>query len=219
MSALAGTSTAYECGFVDSAVPLAGEDPRSRLLAATLATVGEHGYAATTTAEIAVEAGVSDALFATNFPDKETCYLATYDALVEWLGAGVSAALSRRGGWPWGARIAVEATLGMIAEDPRLARVCGTEPLLAGAPALERHRATVRRLAEPLRAGREHCAWGAELPDQLEETVVSGAIWSIASRARSGGGERLLELAPELTYFLLTPYLDAAEARRFAGLG
>jgi AcrR family transcriptional regulator len=219
VSAIVGTSTAYDCGPADSPVPLAGDDPHSRLLAATLATVGERGYAATTAAQIAAEAGLSDAVFAGHFADKEACYLATYDALVDWLGVGVRAALSRRGGWPWGVRIAVEATLGMIAEDPRLARLCGTEALLAGAPALGRHRATVRRLAEPLRAGREHCAWGHELPDQLEETVVSGAIWSIASRARSGCGERLLELAPELTYFLLTPYLDAAEARRLAGLG
>src|ERR1700710_1742765 len=169
-------------------------------------------------AQIAAGAGLPRAARARHFDDKEACYLATYDALVEWVGEGVRAALSRRGGWPQAVRTAVEAILDPIAADPRLARFCGLEAQRAGAPAFERHRAVVGELARSLRVGREHCAWGDELPDQLEETLVSGAIWSIARVAKSGGAESLRGLAPELTYFLLTPYLDVAEARRMAGL-
>lgn len=203
-------------GLPGSPVALADDDQRNRLLAATVATVAERGYAAATVAQIASEAGVSQRELALHFADKEACYLAAYDALVDWIGAEIREALARRGGWPRGVRTAVETTLSLVASDPRLARFCASEPLLAGVRALDRHRFTVARLAAALRVGREHCAWGAELPSELEETVVGGAIWSIASRAEDGEADRLSELAPELTYFLLTPYLDAAEARRLA---
>jgi AcrR family transcriptional regulator len=194
---------------------LSGADPRSRLLAAAVATVSERGYGTASLAGIAAEAEVSRSVFARHFDDKQACYLAAYDVVIEWLGEGIAEALAHDGGWPQGVGTAVQTTLGLLALDPRLARFCGTEPLFAGPAPLERHQATVRRLAAPLRAGRAHCAWGAELPRQLEETVVGGAIWSIATHAR---GDGFLELAPELTYFLLTPYFEVAEARRLAGV-
>jgi AcrR family transcriptional regulator len=218
VSGATGTAPAFECGLLEEPAALSTADRRGRILAATLATIGERGYGATTVAQIASEAGVSCAALARHFDDKEACYLTTYDALAEWIGAGIRAALARQGGWPRGVGTAVEAILEPIAADPRLARFCGIEPLLAGAPALERHRATVGELARSLRVGREHCAWGGELPDQLEETIVNGAIWSIARAAGPGRAGSLLGLAPELTYFLLTPFFDAAEARRLAGL-
>jgi AcrR family transcriptional regulator len=218
VSGATGTAPAFEPDLLEVPTAPAAADQRGRILAATLATVAERGYGASTVAQIATEAGVSRAVLARHFDDKEACYLATYDALVEWIGEGVRAALSRPGGWPRAVRTAVEAILDPIAADPRLARFCGIEAQRAGAPAFERHRAVVGELARSLRVGREHCAWGNELPDQLEETLVRGAIWSIARVAKSGGAESLRGLAPELTYFLLTPYLDVAEARRMAGL-
>jgi AcrR family transcriptional regulator len=218
MNGAAVTVPAFEPGWAEAPPSPTAADQRGRILAATLATVAERGYGATTVAQIAAAAGVSRTVLARHFDDKEACYLATYDALVEWIGAGVRAALSRQGGWPRAVGTAVEAILDPIAADPRLARFCGVEAQRAGAAAFERHRATVGELARSLRVGREHCTWGGELPDQLEETLVSGAIWSIARAARSGKAEALLGLAPELTYFLLTPYLDVAEARRLAGL-
>jgi AcrR family transcriptional regulator len=204
-------------GLAGAPAALAGSDRRSRLLAATVAVVAERGYGAATVAEIASEAGVSHQEFVRCFADKEACYLAAYDVLVVWIATEIRGAIAGRGSWPRGVKAVVEAALEIVVADPRLARFCGTEPLLAGAPALERHRATVRHLASALRVGREHCAWGGELPEELEQTLVSGAIWSIAEHAAPASGKRLDQLAPDLTYFLLTPYLDAAEARRLAG--
>jgi AcrR family transcriptional regulator len=213
---MTATATVSGRGLAGAPAALAGADQRSRLLAATVAVVAERGYGAATVAEIASEAGVSHADFARHFADKEACYLAAYESLVIWFGVEIQSALAGRGGWPRGVRVVVEATLDLVAADPRLARFCGTEPLLAGAAALERHRGTVKHLARALRVGREHCAWGADLPDELEQTLVNGAIWSIAEHAAPASDKRLDELAPDLTYFLLTPYLDTAEARRQA---
>jgi AcrR family transcriptional regulator len=198
-------------------VGLVGGDRRARLLGATVATVAERGYASATVVQIAAAAGVSAADFDRCFAGKEECFLAAYDLAVEWLEEWIRAALAaQREGWPGDVRRAVQATLDLLALDPRLACLCGAEVLFAGPRALERHRATVARLAALLRSGRDHCDWGGELPAGLEETILSGAIWWLARSARNGDAERLGEIAPDLTYFLLVPYLDAAEARRLA---
>jgi AcrR family transcriptional regulator len=214
MSQIADAATAPSV--IEPPAALTGEDPRSRLLAAALAVVAERGYGATSVTQIAARAEVSRQVFAAHFADKQACYLAAYDATIEWLGEGIERALAERGGWPQGVRTAVETTLSLLAVDPRLARLCGMEVLFAGPPALVRHRATVQRLAAALRSGRDHCEWGARLPEQIEETVIGGAIWSIGTRAASAKHERLRELGPDLTYFLLSPYLEIAEAERVA---
>ena len=194
-----------------------GQDRRARLLGATVTTVAEHGYVATTVAQIAAAAGVSVAEFDRHFAGKGDCFLAAYDVTVELLEEWIRAELAgRREGWPHDVRSAVQATLDLLAVEPRFASFCGAEVLFAGPRALRRHRATVARLAALLRAGRRHCDWGGELPADLEETLLSGAIHSLARGARNGGGERLGEMVPDLTYFLLVPYFDAVEAQRLA---
>ena len=51
-------------------MPRSGEDARRRLRQATLELFGERGYDATTTAEIAARAGVTERTFFRHFPDK-----------------------------------------------------------------------------------------------------------------------------------------------------
>ncbi len=51
-------------------MPRSGEDARRRLQQATLALFHERGYDATTTAEIAARAGVTERTFFRHFPDK-----------------------------------------------------------------------------------------------------------------------------------------------------
>ena len=59
---------------------------------------------------------------------------------------------------------------------------------------------------------------GAQLPPALEQTIVGGALWLIANRARLDH-PRLNELAPDITYFLLVPYLGTPQARSWAAGG
>jgi AcrR family transcriptional regulator len=189
---------------------------RNRLLSGVIDSVAERGYAATTVSHITSSAAVSRGAFYRHFEDKRDCYLAAYDVVVDWIGEQVVRALEESPSWPQGVRTAVITTLGIFSADPRLARLCTIEVLSAGEPALARYEATVERLSVPLRAGRAERPLGAQLPMHLEGNLVGGAISLIPRYLKAGGGGHLDELAPELTEFLLAPYLGVAAARQVA---
>jgi AcrR family transcriptional regulator len=189
---------------------------RNRLLAGALDSVAERGYLATTVSHISAAAEVSRGAFYRHFDDKRACFFAAYDLAVEWIGAAIARALDPVPDWPRAVRIAVATTLDIFAADPRLARLCTIEILFAGPPALDRYEATLERLAAPLRAGRTACPPGAEPPPHLESTLVGGAISLIPRYLNAGNADLLAGLAPELTEFLLAPYLGPARARQIA---
>jgi AcrR family transcriptional regulator len=189
---------------------------RNRLLAGAIDVVAKRGYLDTTVAHITSAAGVSRGAFYRHFKDKRDCYLAAYDVIVEWIGEETRRALGGCASWSQGVGIAVATILEAFAADPRLARLCTVEILVAGGPALDRQEATIERLAVPLRAGRGERPLGNELPLHLEASLIGGAISLVLRYLNAGGGDRVGELTPELTEFLLTPYLGVAAARATA---
>jgi AcrR family transcriptional regulator len=189
---------------------------RNRLLAGAIEAVAEHGYLATTVTHITAAAEVSRGVFYRHFDDKQSCSLAAYDIAVDWIAEAVAQTLDLGDGWARAVRSVVATTLGVFATDPRLARLCTVEILFAGTPGLDRHEATLERLAIPLRAGRAERPLGAELPLHLEPTLIGGAISLVPRYLNAGNGDRLAEAAPELTEFLLAPYLGVAAARQLA---
>ena len=66
------------------------EDSRDRLVEASLALFGEHGYAAVTVDDIAARAGVSARTFFRHFPDKEEVLFADDDELLPALLAAIA---------------------------------------------------------------------------------------------------------------------------------
>jgi AcrR family transcriptional regulator len=193
---------------------LTGNDQRSRLLNGALAAVAERGYAATAVAHIIGEAGVSRTTFYETFANKEACVLATYDLLTEWLGRQIAAAVEGAESWPEAVGAAVEAGFRALASDPRIAPFCALEILQLGRVGFARFEHTIERLATPLAAGRQRCAWGPELPPELEQTLVGGAIWLLGHEKRLDDPARLSQLVAEITYFLLTPYRTAGDPPR-----
>ena len=61
----------------------AERNQRERLFAAMVATVAEKGYEATTVADLVKLSGVSRSAFYRHFADKQACFLAAIEALVE----------------------------------------------------------------------------------------------------------------------------------------
>src|SRR6476660_3329233 len=61
----------------------AERNQRERLFAAMVATVAEKGYEATTVADLVELSGVSRSAFYRHFDDKQACFLAAVEAIVD----------------------------------------------------------------------------------------------------------------------------------------
>jgi AcrR family transcriptional regulator len=188
------------------------ENQRNRLMAAALEVFAGRGYAVGSIADVIKLAGVSRNTFYAHFDDKEACFLATYDALVDWLAA--QAIQSAAGFEDWSHRVvAVIRSLTIaIADDPRLPRLLGIEALGAGARARARHQALIERLATAFQSGRDVAQRGPEPMPLLDQVLIAGAISVLVQRSEAVPFE---EVSAELKKILLTPYLGPAASARF----
>jgi AcrR family transcriptional regulator len=123
-----------------------------RLVAGMVAAVAERGYAATTITDVVRHARVSRRTFYEHFADKESCFLAAYDAVSDLVLATIEGATAERDDWSDRLVAGVRAYLHTLAEAPAVARVFTAEILSAGPTALARRRAVLRRFAAALRA-------------------------------------------------------------------
>jgi len=188
---------------------------RERMLDATSRAVSELGYPALTVAAILERAGVSRKTFYEHFADKEECFLAAYDVVVEGLVRAVSDAYNREETWRDRVRSGLGEFLRFLAAEPNFARMCIVEVLAAGPSALQRRDGAMRMFTVFFEAGRQEAPpTMPPLPDLVSESVV-GAIYEIIySRILRNRTEELPDLLPDLMYIALVPYLGPEEAAR-----
>lgn len=189
---------------------------RERLLAGLATAVAERGYNEVTITHITAAAKVSRRVFYENFESKEECFLAAFDAVVGHVGELVAEAVDAAPDWPHQAIAAARETLAFLAAEPDLARLCLVEAQSAGPAIAARFHAAVAELVPPLQRGRGERAEAERLPETTEETTV-GALVSLASRkVAAGEADRLEDLLPDFTRFILEPYLGPEEAVRLS---
>ncbi|HZK16182.1 MAG TPA: TetR/AcrR family transcriptional regulator [Solirubrobacterales bacterium] len=179
-----------------------------RIMDAVAELTAEQGYEATKISDIVKRAGVARKTLYDNFEGKEEVFLAAFDAArddvmrrVEEAGAGADG--------DWQARIedGLAAFLGYVAENPSLARMSMIESLSATAE-------TTRRYEDALEAfvalTRGALPSDERLPETIAETVVGGVAWIVYQQIRRGDAEHAADLLPELTEFMMAPYLASA---------
>jgi AcrR family transcriptional regulator len=171
------------------------------------------GYPAVTVEDIIAQAGVSRRTFYDLFADKEKCFLAAYDLIVERLVDEVDAAYSAAER-PWPERVAasLRALTETLASEPELARLAIVEVLAAGQRALERRDAALRaftRFFEPGRALVPAAMAGQEL---VEQAVIGGLYEALYTYIVDAQADRLPELLPDLLYCAVVPYLGHNKA-------
>jgi AcrR family transcriptional regulator len=190
---------------------------RERLLAACAQVVEELGYAEASVARIIKAAAVSRRTFYEHFENKEACFVATYDRVMDSLRDRMVAAVEAADPWPANVPAALAEMLRFFAAEPALARLCMVETLAAGPPVSSYHREAVAGLAPLLRAGRIE-AQGKEggPPLDTEEAVIAGVVSLITRQIVAERPERLEQLLPDTVTVALTPFLGVADAGRVA---
>jgi AcrR family transcriptional regulator len=183
---------------------------RERLLAALAACVSEHGYNATTIAQITAAASVSRRTFYEHFAGKEECFLAAYEALDSYLATLMDEAVEGEDEWPDQVAAAFIALIGFLASRPNFARLYLVEAAVVGEGMAEARAITAKRFIALLEPGRKY----RDVDRGVEEGLVGGIVTLLGRRIVGGEAAQLDRFAPGLLEFALAPYLGADEARK-----
>ncbi len=179
----------------------AATEPRYRMVEAMLANIGEQGYATTVVADVIAKAVASRKTFYEQFEDKQACFFALSDDIVEeWVGRVecVEGELDNRLST---IDAIVHELFALALESPPALRILAVELTTAGAAGMQRRERALERLARPL------CeALGDDSPDSalLARIIVGAIVRLLYARARRGACVRrprsgdLLALAPEV---------------------
>ncbi len=199
------------------AVALAPPSDRERLLAAMTRSCAERGYAATRVVEVAGAATVSGTDFRRHFADKAECALAALNETLAEVTRVVSTATGPEH-TDWEKLLgALRALLELLAARPSAAQLaCGEARQSMPPEAYLLYTSGIRVLVAMLDRARAYAS--VPPPPGATRAAIGGVEALIRRELRAGRAERLPELAPDIVYGLLVPYLDQQEALRFAEL-
>jgi AcrR family transcriptional regulator len=187
---------------------------RERMLLAVAEAVAEEGYATTTVADIIARARLSRRTFYEHFSDKEECFLAAYDTVVEQLLAAVGHAYEQPEDWAQKVHDGLETFLTYLASEPAFARMCIVEVVAAGPEARGRRDAAMRVFVDFLEPGREEAPKGVVVPVLAGEVVVGGIYEIIYNRLLRDAADELVDMLPDLLYSSLVPYIGHRAAEK-----
>lgn len=170
-------------------------------------------------AHIVKRAGIARNTFYENFGSKEDCFLAAQEYAMSTALERVVDAAGEIDDWPRRVRAGLTAFLTYVADEPALARTCMVEALSAGPASVRYYEESQQAFVSLFKLGRDVSPRGGELPETLEEALIGGVFWILYQRLTSSAAIEIGELLPELTEFILTPYLGAEEAGEVAAGG
>lgn len=189
---------------------------RERLIASFTHLVGEVGYSGATITAIIEGASVSSRTFYKFFETVEDCCVAAFEKAAGDLGPLLRAAWEGEEEWPLRVRAAIAAVLEDFAALPDVGRLLTVEPFVAGPRVATPHKAALEEIVPFLRQGRELSAVGETLPPTMERGLLGALNARVGRQLIAGGAAGLPAFLPDLTQFVLTPYIGAGSAREAA---
>jgi AcrR family transcriptional regulator len=192
------------------APPFASYSAEQRIIRGFAVAVAAKGYPATTIADIAAAASISQTTFYEHFDGKSDALRAALDSSGAQVLAAVLPAVRRTGDWRVALRVGFEELCGFLASEPAFASLRCVDVYGAGPEAIaSRDSAGVMLTGDFV---------GPAYADGLEASKLAieasaGAIYGVLFEGvRSGHTADLPRLAPFLTYFALAPFIGAEEA-------
>jgi AcrR family transcriptional regulator len=182
---------------------------RRRIMDAIAELTAEQGYDSTKIGDIVRRAGVARKTLYDNFEGKEEVFLAAFDAAIDEAIRRIEEDCAKvEGGWEERVQAGLAAFLRYVAEEPALARMCMIEALSATPAATERYEEAVQRFVDLTKRTVPN---NDQLPETIEETLVGGVAWIVYQQIRRHETEKAEDLLPELSEFMLAPFLSAAK--------
>jgi AcrR family transcriptional regulator len=181
---------------------------RRRMMDAIAELTADQGYEATKIADIVRRAAVARKTLYDNFDGKEDLFLSAVDATFAEMRSTVEAACERTE-LPEDQIVAgLEALLEFVAEHPAATRMCMVESISATRSSARLYDAGMRDFVDLLR---NSALEADDLPETIEESLVGGVAWILQQQIRRGEADRAGELLPELSQFVLSPYLGVGK--------
>ncbi len=190
------------------------ESGRTRILRAMAEVVSERDMHSVTVKDVAARAGVSRATFNEQFADIEDCFLAAFELGVRRGRTVMAAAYSGQPTWVDRVRAALAALLGLLEEEPALARLWIVYSLGGGPRVLRRRSAVSAVLCEFVDRGRLEGFARTEPPELTAEGVVGAVLAIVQARLLVADPEPLRDLQGQLMSLILLPYLGPTAAKR-----
>lgn len=188
---------------------------RDRLIDAMARTVAAKGFGVPLT-EVCAAAGVSTRAFYEHFTDKEACFMATFERGADLLTRSVRAAYAQPERWPIRIRRGLEVLLHLLAAEPAFAHLSMVESLAAGPRARERMRQIIEEFEQFVEDAPKRPDQAA-VPAILGEAVVAGVFGLLFNYVAARRTAELPGLLPDITYFVLAPFIGTRAALAAAG--
>jgi len=176
----------------------ARRDQRERLFAALVASCDERGYDATSVEDLLRTSGVSRATFYEQFDDKLDCFRAAQEEMVATGIAAIADELGGEGDVDDRPRVALEAFVKLIVEQPAAARMCLVESYAAGDAGIEPIRKAMDWIILLVREAAERMPSRTAMPRELLRGIVGGLYQVIYVRLLERREEELPGLVPGL---------------------
>jgi AcrR family transcriptional regulator len=189
------------------------DEPAERIEAAAMAAMAHSGYAETTLADIAAEAGVSLRTFYATFPGKLEAFEAALLRGRLRMAAATVPAYRRASSWPEAVAALIHAGLAFLEAEPDFARLITVDIYSAGREALEGRDRAIEAARYFLEAGLPESGLDRGV---AIEAIQSGLYGILSERMRSGRSGSLRGLAPLMIYMTLVPFLGPEAAYDWA---
>ncbi len=192
------------------------KNQRERIVDATAAIVAEKGLQGLTIPEIARRANVSHQTFYEMYPTKDDAFLGAQKVgLHEALRITVEAYETQGEDWPMGVAAGIRALLEYLASEPAHAHLTVVDTFAASPLAIEIRDTGMHAFAAYLQPG-YHYASSRSVPGIAPE-AIAGGIWQVLhNHIEHEHVQDIVELAPQLVYVALAPFIGGKEAARVA---
>jgi AcrR family transcriptional regulator len=191
---------------------------RARMYGGMIEAVSERGYGRTTVAHVIALAGVSRRAFYEQFPNKEACFLATYDIVVARARKLVLDAWAQERGWANRLHGACRALLDDVAGSPKGPRLVLVDSLGVGPKARERMTLAASTFERVLAMAFNADPKGEELSPLTVRALVAGIRHIAFTRLYEEREQELYSLTDEVLDWIESYRSPAAKRLNVSGL-